>query len=155
MTSPPVRRALLTGADGQLGLELQATVPEGWDLAAFGRAALDVTSAAGTREVIRRVAPALVINTAAYTAVDAAEDDPEGAEAVNRRGAAQVAGAAREIGARVIHISTDFVFDGHQAHPYGPADPTNPLSTYGRTKLAGEHEVARICAGSALILRTA
>jgi dTDP-4-dehydrorhamnose reductase len=155
MTSPPGRRALLTGADGQLGLELQATVPAGWRLAAFGRSALDVTSADGARDVVHRERPALVVNAAAYTAVDAAEEDPEGAEAVNLRGAAHVAQAAREIGARVMHVSTDFVFDGRQSHPHAPGDPTNPRCVYGRTKLEGEQAVARISEGSALIVRTA
>ncbi|MFL5495538.1 MAG: dTDP-4-dehydrorhamnose reductase [Gemmatimonadales bacterium] len=155
MTSPPGRTALLTGADGQLGLELQATVPAGWRLAPLGRSGLDVTSADAVREVFHRVAPALVINAAAYTAVDAAEDDPAGAEAVNLRGAAHVAQAAREIGARVIHVSTDFVFDGRRGHPYAPGDPTNSLCVYGRTKLEGEEAVARISGGSALIVRSA
>ncbi len=155
MTSPPGRRALLTGADGQLGLELQSTVPEGWRVVACGRGALDVTSAEGARDVVRRERPAVVINAAAYTAVDAAEEDAGAAEAVNVRGAAHVAQAAREIGARVIHLSTDFVFDGRQGHPYAPDDPTNPLCAYGRTKLEGERAVARISEGSALIMRTA
>jgi dTDP-4-dehydrorhamnose reductase len=155
VTQSPGRRVLVTGADGQLGLELQATAPEGWRLAAFGRSALDVTSADGTRDLFHREGPALVINAAAYTAVDAAEDDPAGAEAVNLRGAAHVAQAAREIGARVIHVSTDFVFDGRRGHPYAPGDPTNPLCVYGRTKLEGEEAVARISEGSALIVRTA
>lgn len=154
MTSLPGRKALLTGANGQLGLELQATVPEGWRLAACGRSALDVTNVDGVRDVLRRERPALVVNAAAYTAVDAAEEDVEGAEAVNARGAAHVAQAARDIGARVIHVSTDFVFDGRQGHPYAPDDPTNPLCAYGRTKLEGERAVVRISAGSALILRT-
>jgi dTDP-4-dehydrorhamnose reductase len=155
VTSPPGRRALLTGANGQLGLELQATVPAGWRLAACGSSALDVTSVDGARDVLRRERPALVINAAGYTAVDAAEEDVEGAEAVNVRGAAHVAEAAREIGARMIHVSTDFVFDGRQGHPYAPDDPTNPLCVYGRTKLEGERGVARISEGSALIVRTA
>ena len=155
MTSPPGRRALLTGADGQLGLDLLTTAPPSWQVVACPKAALDVTSVEAAREVLRRELPALVINAAAYTAVDAAEADIQAAEAVNVRGAAHVAQAAREIGARVIHVSTDFVFDGRQGHPYAPDDPTNPLCAYGRTKLEGERAVTRYSEGSALIVRTA
>jgi dTDP-4-dehydrorhamnose reductase len=155
VTSPLGRRALLTGADGQLGLDLLATAPPSWQVVACGKAALDVTSVEAARDVLRRELPALVINAAAYTAVDAAEADIPAAEAVNVRGAAHVAQAAREIGARVIHVSTDFVFDGRQGHPYAPDDPTNPLCAYGRTKLEGERAVTRCSEGSALIVRTA
>ena len=96
-----------------------------------------------------------MINTAAYTAVDAAERDSERAEAVNATGAAHVAEAAQRVGARVLHISTDFVFDGGRGYPYGPQDRAEPLGVYGRTKLAGEREVLRICGEHALVVRTA
>ncbi len=155
MTSPPVRTALVTGAGGQLGLALQATVPRGWRVIPCDHRQLDVTNDAQVHHVIGRERPGLVVNAAAYTAVDAAESEPERAAAVNTAGAANVARAARETGARLIHLSTDFVFDGCQGRPYGPNDPTNPLGVYGRTKLEGEHEVARITQGAAVILRSA
>jgi dTDP-4-dehydrorhamnose reductase len=155
VSSPPVRTALVTGAGGQLGLALQATVPRGWRVIPCAHRQLDVTNDAQVYHVIGRERPGLVINAAAYTAVDAAESEPERAAAVNTGGAANVARAARETGARLIHLSTDFVFDGCQGRPYGPDDPTNPLGVYGRTKLEGEHEVARIAEGDAVILRSA
>ena len=134
---------------------LQATAPAGWRVAAYGSKALDIGDAAATHLVFERERPDLVFNSAAYTSVDAAESEPERPEAVNVRGAANMAKAALEIGARVIHISTDFVFDGRQGRPYRPDDPTNPLGVYGRTKLEGEREVARISGHAALIVRTA
>jgi dTDP-4-dehydrorhamnose reductase len=96
----------------------------------------------------------LVINAAAYTGVDAAERETELAGAVNAQGAAHLAGECRRVGARLIHLSTDYVFDGAQGHPYRPGDHPNPLGVYGRTKLAGEREVARLSGGDALILRS-
>jgi dTDP-4-dehydrorhamnose reductase len=155
MTPPPDLTALITGADGQLGEALRVTVPAGWRVLAFGSRTLDVADQTATRWVIERERPNLVINAAAYTAVDAAESEPDRAAAINARGAANVAAASTAAGARLFHISTDFVFDGRQGRPYTPADATNPLSVYGRTKLDGEHEVARVAGGKALILRTA
>lgn len=155
MTSPPVRTALVTGAGGQLGRALQATVPRGWRVIPCDHRRLDVTNDAEAYHVLGRERPGLVIHTAAYTAVDAAESEPGQAAAVNALGAANVAQAAREIGARVIHLSTDFVFDGCLGRPYAPTDPPNPLGVYGRTKLEGEREVARISESSAVILRSA
>ncbi len=116
---------------------------------------LDITDEGAVRQAILDERPALVINAAGYTAVDAAEGEPARAEAVNARGAANVAQAAREAGARLFHVSTDFVFDGRQDHPYAPGDTANALSVYGRTKLDGEREIARISNGSALTVRTA
>jgi dTDP-4-dehydrorhamnose reductase len=145
---------LVTGAAGQLGRELQRTAPPDLGLRAFDSRALDVTRPEVVHGVLEREHPDLVIHTAAFAAVDAAEGDAERAEAVNAAGAAHVAEAARKIGARLIHISTDYVFDGLQGRPYGPEDRPRPLNVYGRTKLAGEREVRRISGGTALIVRT-
>jgi dTDP-4-dehydrorhamnose reductase len=147
--------ALITGAGGQLGRELQAAVPPGWSVHPCGSSQLDVTRPESVAEAFAAVGPTLVINAAAYTAVDAAEREAERAEAVNATGAAYVAEAARAAGARLIHLSTDFVFDGARGRPYLPTDRTQPLSVYGRTKLAGEREVMRICGASAVVVRTA
>jgi len=155
VTSPPVRTALVTGADGQLGLELQASVPKGWRVIPCGSMALDVSNDGQTRSVFQRERPGLVINSAAYTAVDAAESDAERAAAVNAQGAANVAQAARDYGARVIHLSSDFVFDGRQGRPYAPDDEPHPLGVYGRTKLEGERAVARLGEGASVIIRSA
>jgi dTDP-4-dehydrorhamnose reductase len=149
---PPT--ALITGASGQLGRELQAAAPGSWRLRACDSAALDVTRPEVVEEVVLRVRPEIIVNAGAYTAVDAAEREAERAEAVNSDGAAHVAEAAKRVGARLIHISTDYVFDGAQGRPYTPADRPRPLGVYGRTKLAGEREVARIAGGDALVLRT-
>jgi dTDP-4-dehydrorhamnose reductase len=143
------------GAPGELCPELQATAPPAWRIVPCGSGDLDVTRDEAVRAVLERERPAVVIHAAAYTAVDAAEEDAERAEAVNAAGAAHVASAARGIGARLIHVSTDFVFDGTQGHPYAPGDRPNPLGVYGRTKLAGEREAARLTDGEALIVRTA
>jgi dTDP-4-dehydrorhamnose reductase len=105
--------------------------------------------------VLRRERPDVVLHAAAYTDVDGAEVQIDRAEAVNRVGSANIARTASEIDARVIHISTDFVFDGTQGHPYAPEDPPNPLNVYGKSKLAAEREVARFTEGRALIVRTA
>jgi dTDP-4-dehydrorhamnose reductase len=118
-------------------------------------AELDVTRPDAAAALLRRERPVVVLNTAAYTAVDAAEDEPARAEAVNAEGAANLARAARDTGARLIHLSTDFVFDGAQGRPYAPDDPPNPLGVYGRTKLEGEAAVLRLSAGEALVVRTA
>jgi dTDP-4-dehydrorhamnose reductase len=148
-------RALVTGAQGQLGLELQATAPAGWTVVACGSSELDVTDAATVRRVILRERPTVVIHAAGYTAVDAAETEADRAEAVNARGTAHVAEAVREGGARLVHVSTDFVFDGAQGRPYRPADRPNPLGVYGRTKLEAERVVARVLERRGLIVRTA
>jgi dTDP-4-dehydrorhamnose reductase len=155
VTSPPGAKALITGAQGQVGLELRATAPAGWQVLACGSHDLDVTRADVVAEILERERPTLVIQAAAYTDVDTAEREVERAEAVNTAGASNVAAAATRIGARVIYISTDFIFDGKQGHPYAPDDPATPLGVYGRTKLAGEREVTRLTRGAALIVRTA
>lgn len=155
MTPRRTPTALVTGASGQVGRALRAAAPGGWRVVGCDRAALDITHPESVSAALGRERPALVINAAAYTAVDAAEREAERAEAVNSLGAAHLAEEARRVGARLIHLSTDFVFDGAQGRPYEPGDRTGPLCVYGRTKLAGEREVARISAGEALVLRTA
>ncbi|HEX6966468.1 MAG TPA: dTDP-4-dehydrorhamnose reductase [Gemmatimonadaceae bacterium] len=148
-------RALITGADGQLGRELARCVPPGVEVRAVDVGELDITDAAAVRSACSAFAPTVVINAAAYTAVDRAESEPERAFAVNETGAGNVARAAVEQGARIVHVSTDYVFDGTAYRPYRPTDATNPLGAYGRSKLAGEEAVASAARERAVIVRTA
>ena len=144
-------KALITGANGQLGRALQAIAPKGNDLIAATHADLDIGDRAAVRGFVARHRPDAIFNAAAYTAVDKAESEEDSARAINADAVGHLAEAARELGARLIHVSTDFVFDGQRGTPYRPADPTAPIGAYGRTKLAGE-----IAAGpEALIVRTA
>jgi dTDP-4-dehydrorhamnose reductase len=138
-----------------LGLALQERPPDGWGVIACTAEMLDVTDAGQVREVIGRARPTVVIHTAAYTAVDAAETEADRAAAVNVQGSAHVAEAARDVGARVLYLSTDFVFDGAAGRPYTTDDAPNPLGVYGRTKLAGEQAARRILGAQALVVRTA
>lgn len=148
-------RALILGAGGQLGLELAEAVPVGWELRTLSRAMLDITDEAAVHRALREAGPDVVFNAAAYTAVDRAEAEPAAANAVNALGAGNVAAAARALGARLLHVSTDFVFDGEASRPYAPGAHANPLGVYGRTKLAGEVAVAERGDAGALIVRTA
>jgi dTDP-4-dehydrorhamnose reductase len=138
-----------------LGTELTRVAPAGWTVLSYDSDELDITRPEVVAEVLERDRPDVVINAAAFTGVDAAESDPATAEAVNATGAGQVADACRRTRARMIQLSTDYVFDGMGTRPYRPGDPTAPLGVYGRTKLAGEAEVVRALGGDALILRTA
>jgi dTDP-4-dehydrorhamnose reductase len=146
---------LITGANGQLGHELQRTAPAGYDLTCVDVQELDITDANAVNTAVENLTPDLIINAAAYTAVDKAEQEPELAFAINRDGAANLARAATTYNARLIHISTDFIFDGTQGHPYKPQDQANPLGVYGASKWQGEQQVNEITNGQALILRTA
>lgn len=148
-------KVLVSGGGGQLATALGATCPDGVMLHACTIDQLDVTDDGAVEEMIRRIRPDAVINAAAYTAVDAAESDEATAGAVNRDGAANLARSAARIDARMIQISTDFVFDGSAGTPRRPDDQTNPLSVYGRTKLEGELAVREILGPSALVVRTA
>jgi dTDP-4-dehydrorhamnose reductase len=134
-------RVLLTGAAGQLGRALAAAAPAGHVVKALTHAELDIAQQAAVRAVFAGFAPELVINAAAFTRVDDAERDPELAGRANSTGAAVLAAACRAAGAWLTHVSTDFVFDGRQSHPYDSAARAAPLSVYGRTKLAGETAV--------------
>ena len=131
---------LVTGADGQVGRELVA-LARTRGVAAVGatRAHLDITDGEAVRRAVGRAD--VVVNAAAYTAVDRAEAEPERAAAVNRDGARTVARACAEAGVPLVHLSTDYVFDGTKGAPYVPSDPVSPLGVYGRTKAAGEAAV--------------
>ena len=147
-------RALITGANGQVGWELQQTRPAGWQIIALTRPELDICDSAAVDFMVQKHKPDLVINVAAYTAVDKAENEKTEAFAVNREGAGHIARAAEASGARLIHISTDFIFDGSKPQPYLPEDRPNPLSVYGTSKLQGERAALTETGNKALILRT-
>lgn len=148
-------RVLVTGAGGQLGLELQRAVPKGVEVRALDRGTLDITDPAALESAFQDFLPAIVINAAAFTAVDRAEDTPDAAFAVNARGALNVAQAAARAGARVIHVSTDFVFNGESSRPYEPTDEPDPVNIYGKSKLEGERAVLSRAGSAALVIRTA
>ena len=146
---------LIAGASGQVGRALLATVPGGFRASAPSRAELDIGDAQAVAKCVRRHSPDLLINAAAYTAVDKAEAESGLAYRVNAEGPAHLADACREIGARLIQISTDFVFDGTSSVPYSPGAAPHPLNTYGASKLAGEQAVLRALRERAVVLRTA
>jgi dTDP-4-dehydrorhamnose reductase len=148
-------KVLIVGAQGQLGQELQRLCPPRIECLSVGRAELDITSRAGVLERVADVQPEVIINSAAYTAVDGAEANPDLAVEVNAQGSANLAMAAQTIGARVIHVSTDFVFDGAADRPYPPDHITRPLGVYGHSKLAGENRMQEILPLNSVIVRTA
>lgn len=146
-------RILITGADGQLGWELQRTFAPLGNVFAFDRNGLDLASPDALRAHCREINPALILNAAAYTAVDKAESEPELAMRINGEAPGVLAEEANRLGVPLIHYSTDYVFDGAANRPYRENDATDPQSAYGRSKLAGEHAVAAT-ASRHLILRT-
>jgi dTDP-4-dehydrorhamnose reductase len=148
-------KALLVGAGGQLGQALVAVRPADVELHAMTRAELDASDADAVRRVVDVFKPHVILNAAAYTAVDKAESDVEAAQLGNVQAPRNLALAARDAGARLLHVSTDFVFDGTQSTPYKPSDATAPLGVYGRTKLQGEHAVLEVLPRHSLIVRTA
>ena len=133
-------RILLTGAGGQLGRALQSAL-SGWDLVSRPRAALDITQLDDVRACVEETQPALVINAAAYNAVDAAESDVEGAYAGNALGPRNLALATAAASIPILHVSSDYVFDGCADRPYHEFDQPNPRTVYGASKLAGETAV--------------
>jgi len=149
-------KVLITGAGGQVGRILSSGAPTGVEVLACGHKDLDIADASAVSDYVRLHAPDVIINAAAYTAVDRAESEPELARKGNADGPRHLAtAAARAPGTRLIHLSTDFVFDGAASAPYRPEAATNPLSVYGATKLAGERAVLEELPGRSVVLRTA
>lgn len=148
-------RLLIAGAQGQLARAMIELAPSAADVTAFavGRPALDLTAPASVLSALADFKPDVIVNAAAYTAVDKAEQEPDVAMALNADGPRRLAEAAARMGAALIHISTDCVFDGAKPTPYVEDDPVAPLSVYGRSKLAGE-EAVREVAEQHIILRT-
>jgi dTDP-4-dehydrorhamnose reductase len=134
---------LLIGADGQLGRELRQAFSD-QDLVPLTHSDLELTDRAQVRDVLRKYRPSLILNTAAYHRVDECEDQPERAFAVNAVAVRDLATAAKEIGAILVHFSTDYVFDGKQRSPYREVDRPGPLSVYATSKLAGEYFIQAV-----------
>lgn len=145
---------LVVGKNGQLARELNQTQPSNVTAHYFDSQSLDIRSKEQVNAIVDQIKPHVVINAAAYTAVDNAESDQENAYAVNAKGVEYLALACKEIDARLIHVSTDFVFDASKNTPYQIQDPTNPLGVYGASKLAGELAVTNIHAKNSVIIRT-
>ncbi|MCE5291471.1 MAG: dTDP-4-dehydrorhamnose reductase [Nocardiaceae bacterium] len=144
---------LVTGAEGQLGRQvIRKSADQEVEVVGLSRLDLDITDLAAVRKRIAE--PVTVINCAAYTAVDRAETDADAAYSINETGAANLARACAEVGARLIHVSTDYVFSGTSERPYEPDDPTGPKTVYGASKLAGERAIAEL-APTSTIVRTA
>lgn len=146
-------RVLVTGAQGQVGYELLQRAPAGFTVFGFGSKELDIRNADQIQAVFDAVQPELVINAAAYTAVDKAESDVEHAYAVNSDGVGLLAAASQKLGIALLHVSTDYVFSGEGDKPYTPDDATGPTGVYGLSKLSGENQLLKHCSRH-LILRT-
>lgn len=148
-------KVLLTGAKGQLGCELESCKPEGIELVSYGSKELDICDKPQLLAAIEGLKPDLIINAAAYTAVDKAESDREKAYKVNVLGVQNLIEAAKNFNIRLIHISTDFVFDGSATKPYDEEAAVNPIGYYGETKLLGEKAIKEQLPGQHVIIRTA
>ena len=144
-------KVFLTGAAGQLGQCLVATLPAGIKLVCTDKQDCDFTDAAALTAALREAGPDIVINTAAFTAVDKAESEAALAQAVNADAVATIARYCEDNGARLIQISTDFVFDGALSQGYGPTDEPNPLNVYGRTKRGGEINALELCSRACIV----
>ena len=147
---------LLLGADGQLGRSLQDVLAaDGLSYVAVGRSDVDITNITSIETAVKRIAPTVLVNMAAWTDVDGAESHPDEALLVNATGAENVARVAAKYGIPLVHVSTDYVFDGTQTTPYKTDDAVNPLSVYGTTKLQGELLVQAAHPDGSWIVRTA
>jgi dTDP-4-dehydrorhamnose reductase len=145
---------LVLGGGGQVASAVVAAAPAHIQVAARTRAELDIGDEQAVARALAQIRPEWVVNAAAYTAVDLAEDHRSEAIAVNDTAVGVLGSAASAAGCRLLHLSTDFVFDGNSTRAYLPADPTHPLSVYGMSKLGGEHQVLK-GAGAGIVLRTA
>ncbi len=155
MSEPAANRILVAGARGQVGVELLSRgAALGFSMSGLDLPEIDITDAASVARALDAEAPSLIINAAAYTAVDKAESEPALAQAVNADGPKVLAEAAAARGLPLFHISTDYVFDGNKQGPYLETDPVSPLGVYGRTKAAGDDAV-RAALETHIILRTA
>jgi dTDP-4-dehydrorhamnose reductase len=148
-------KVIITGAAGQVGRALLKTIPATSNVVGLTRAQLDIGDGQAVMNVVQAERPDLIISAGAYTAVDKAESEPQVAERANATGPRNLALAARDSGARLLHISTDFVFDGLASRPYRTDAVTNPQSTYGRTKRGGEEAVLQVLPDRSVVLRTA
>jgi dTDP-4-dehydrorhamnose reductase len=146
-------KILLTGKNGQVGEELERLLPQLGGVVALGRQELNLSNPEDIRRTIREVRPNLIVNAAAYTAVDQAEKEETAANEINSNAVAIMAEEAKKIGASLVHYSTDYVFDGLKGNPYAEDDSTGPINVYGMTKLAGEQAI-RASGVSHLIFRT-
>lgn len=149
-----MKKVLITGADGQLGYELQRTVPSDYECIPTDKEQLDITNAAAVEAFISKHQPDVIINAAAYTAVDKAEEETELAIAINTTGAENLANVAKANNIQLMQISTDFVFDGKACSPYLVDAPTEPDGYYGKTKRDGDVKVQEILDDAAFIIRT-
>lgn len=148
-------RVMITGAQGQIGQALLRDTPLGFEVHGLARASLDIAHEDAVRATVARIQPDAILNAAAYTAVDRAESEAVPCHNVNEHGAGFLATSARECGARLVHISTDFVFDGTASIPYSPDSVPRPINVYGESKWRGEQAVLGILGDRAVILRTA
>lgn len=144
---------LVTGAAGQIGYEAVRQLARHGEVVGLTRGDLDLTDSAAIRETVRRLRPRVIVNAAAYTAVDRAEAERDLASAINADAPAVLAEEARKLGALLVHYSTDYVYDGRKGSPYVETDPPNPQSVYGATKLAGDRAI-QAAGGAYVILRT-
>ena len=149
-----MHKIAVVGADGQVGQELQHTLRPLGELHLFNRQSLDLSQPDAIAQVLAPLQPSVIVNAAAYTAVDKAESEPELAQTINAIAPTQLAKLAQSLNAPLIHISTDYVFDGTKGSPYLTTDPTHPMSVYGQSKLDGEKGIQDNC-DRHYILRTA
>lgn len=147
-------KALIIGKSGQLAHELMDEQPNNAEVLCLGSGDVDICSMESLNNAITRFSPSVIINASAYTAVDKAESDEDAAYAINQHAVQNIAKLANKYSIRLLHVSTDFVFDGQQSKAYLVDDNTNPCGVYGASKLAGEQEIQALCPANSAIVRT-